>query len=64
MIIFQLYDPTAEKKKIRVNIVCPLKVDKPMPAGRHFATEEGKAKTQALIEDPEKKAAMSMVICR
>ena len=65
MIIFQLYDPTAQKKQIRVNIVCPLKVDKPMMlAHRKFATEEGRAKTQALIDDPEKRAGMSKVICR
>ena len=64
MITFQLYDLTAQRKQIRVNIVCPLKVDKPMPADRKFATEEDKAKIQAMNDDPEKRAAMSMVISR
>ena len=60
MIIFQLYDPTAQKKQIRVNIVCPSRVNnKPKPAPCKFAIEEGEAKIQAMIDDPEKRAAIS-----
>ena len=64
VIIFQLYDPTAQKKQIRINIVCPLRVDKPITAHSKFATEEGRAEIQAMTDDPEKRAAMSMCICR
>ncbi len=59
----QLYDPTARKKKVRVNIVCPFKVDKPLPQNRRFAGE-GRSKIEDFMSDPEKRAAMGMLICR
>ncbi|XP_072035369.1 uncharacterized protein [Amphiura filiformis] len=58
-----LYDPTAHKKKVRVNMVCPLKVDKPVAENRQYAKPEQRKELQDMTADPEKKAAFAMLIC-